>query len=107
MGNSKIGRVRVCFNPLDCYKNDLILDGTGVCRGIVMKSGSLQKRCTSCKWMNKETQGYIEGKVCCSCIHFHWGIGEMGICDLRDYKNLNEIGEWSDACSIGRYEYFS
>lgn len=36
--------------------------------------------------------------------HFHWGMGEMGTCDLRTYKSFNDIGEWSDICSIGKFE---
>lgn len=109
MGMSKIGRVRCCFNALDCYKKDLqngmIPYGGGVCRGIVKKDNTLQKRCITCKWMNKETQSYIESKTCCACTHFHWGMGEMGTCDLKEYRNLNDIGEWSDSCSNGKFEY--
>lgn len=55
--------------------------------------------------MDSETQYYIESQTCCACSHFHWGMGEMGTCDLREYKSFNDIGEWSDKCSIGMFEH--
>lgn len=109
MSSSKLGRVRQCFRVMECYKDDFRRGSVpldlGVCRGIVTKDSSLWKRCVTCKWMNKETQSYIESKTCCACTHFHWGMGEMGTCDLKEYKTFNDIGEWSDTCSTGKFEY--
>jgi hypothetical protein len=97
-----------CFNIIDGYDNDYIInslpENCGTCNGKVINS-KLLKQCQTCEDMNKESQGYIEGKICCSCIHFQWGMGEMGVCNLRSYKTFNDIGEWSDTCSIDKYEY--
>lgn len=47
---------------------------------------------------------HINNKTCCACTHFHWGMGEMGYCDLKKYKCCTEAGEWSDSCDIDQFE---
>lgn len=51
-----------------------------------------------------ETKHYVDDEICCACEHFHWGMGEMGTCDLKVYKSFNDIGEWSDKCDIGKFK---
>jgi hypothetical protein len=89
--NSKVGRVRTCFNPLDCYKENLanIPLTLGVCRGIVTRESRLWSRCKKCKWMNKESQSYIETQTCCACSHF-----ECPYCGEKECVDDTFDGPW-------------